>query len=290
MELTLNSIYRSRPIYRLKCEISFEEFMAWERNELRTIEQGTVTSKRLKGKVVDTTTWTDKQIPAAYHRIVAQLLKEDEHARLDKGHEALRRQSYVQRVLDTFWLEVEVYAGDPVAFRSMALTPLLQRQLWGLEENYSPSVRDVVSNNKGTPTITQVTEFYLGEDPTDPGWIPNYKRNLVQVPEVRWHLAVVMGLHAVGNGIPYNRIRANQDLLTHAGHEHDDDDAVGEPASQHDGDDDDDGSDMHVDPASIPLLTETEVQVIFNEGLEEFFEQELERVVGTYVYFSIRCS
>jgi hypothetical protein len=151
------------------CNISIEQFMAWEKNELRTIQVGKVRSKRVKGKVVNEVTWVEKQIPAPYDRIVAQLIREDEHGKCNRGHEALRRQSYVQRVLDTFWLEIDLYDGDSVAFRSKALTPLLQRQLWGVEENYSPSVREVVRNGKGTPNIAQVTTFYLHDDPTDPG-------------------------------------------------------------------------------------------------------------------------
>jgi hypothetical protein len=85
-----------------------------------------------------------------------------------------------------------------------------------------------------------------------------------------------MGLHALENNALYNRVRTNQDLLTQAADEHDED-AEGELDNE---DDDDDSSDMQVDPDTIPTLTEAEVNVIFNEGLEGFFESELERVVS----------
>jgi hypothetical protein len=52
-----------------------------------------------------------------------------------------------------------------------------------VEENYGLSVRDAMSNGEGNPTIYDATNFYLSNDITDPYWIPNFRCNLLHIPE-----------------------------------------------------------------------------------------------------------
>ena len=244
--------------------------MSWETDELRPIQVGHRESDAYQAR----------EIPAPYDRIVAQLIQEDEHAEEDHGHEALRRQSYARRVLNSFWKEIKQYDGEPKHFRPKSLTPLLQRQLAGVEENYSPSVMQAVSNGQGTPTIEQATHFYLRDDPCVVRWIPNFRRNLVHIPEARWHLGIVLGENAAGDPVPYGRVRTNMDVLARYAKQQAEeagDDAVGDT---NDEEDDEYADEAEIDPESIPVFNEAEVQVIVNERLEKFFSPELERVVG----------
>lgn len=269
--------------------------MSWEEGELREIEVGTSNKFKLRGKTRSELTHDTKEVPAPYDRIVAQLLAEDEHGHFDKGHEALRRQTFAQRVLDDFWKEIKSYEGPPAAFRSKVLTPILQRQLWGIEENQSMCVRNGVSNGFGTPTIADATEFYLGADPTDPSFITSYRRNMIYIPEARWHLGIVMGAWTVDNVKAFNAVRSNTDRIASAIRC---DAAVEEFAmltgktTRMEGDEQDpedpaeDDLDTEADqsgepqPTLPPLLNKREVEVIYGEGLEAFFEPELSRVVG----------
>ena len=142
------------------------------------------------------------QVPAPYDRIISQLILEDEHAEEDYGHEAGRWQSYARRVLNFLWKEIRGFDEkfDKKESRPKSLTPILQRQLEGAEDNYSPSVRDSVSTEEGkTPTIEQATHFYLRDDPAHPRWILNFRRNIIYIPEARWHLGTLLGAHAVGD-------------------------------------------------------------------------------------------
>ena len=60
-------------------------------------------------------------------------------------------------------------------------------------------VERAVAQGGEEPTIKQVTKFYLKCDPTDHQWIRAYCRNLLYVPEARWHIRVMMNEIAVGN-------------------------------------------------------------------------------------------
>jgi hypothetical protein len=53
--------------------------MEWTIGELRTIEIKEKVTRRKRGKYVTEHIWKDKKILAPYNRIVAQLLREDEH-------------------------------------------------------------------------------------------------------------------------------------------------------------------------------------------------------------------
>ena len=75
------------------------------------------------------------------------------------------------------------------AWQSKVLTPILQRQLQGVSDAYTPSIdagvgpdeNDDDNNNsvEGELTIAAVTKFYLATDPVHPDCIPFYVRNLV---------------------------------------------------------------------------------------------------------------
>ena len=178
-----NNINLFRKKYLLRATITRAGFMNWTSGKLQKIEVGYCPSK---DKPRNTIKWEEKKILAPYDRIVAQLIAEDEHGKCDKSHKALRRQSYVQRILDDFWVEIKNFEGNLYDFIPKMLTPLLQRQFWGVEENYGPSVQSAVSDKIGAkPTILQASQFYLSTDPTDPYLIPNYRGNIIHIPEAR---------------------------------------------------------------------------------------------------------
>ena len=219
-----------------------------------------------------------RQIPAPYDRIVAQLIKEDEHAKFDDSHEALRRQTYAQRILDEFWKEIRKYDGPAAEFRSKVLTPILQRQLYGIDENYTPSVREAINGGPGDLTIKQATSLYLGDDPTHPGWIPTYRRNLVYVTEPRWHLGVVLGKYKCGDHNTYISLRAHQDVLD----DHIRKEAMTKAEQPEDEDGELDGTEDDR-PRRTPFFTEAEVEMIVLERLDDFFAGELLYVVGQLI-------
>ena len=250
----------SSPVFMLRCKLTTRGFLSWRRGELREIEVGRTPPQGRKGKQVAKPVYTTQEIPAPYDHIVSQLLCEEAHGEADHGHEARRRQTYAQRVLDAFWKEIKEYDDEPEMFRSKVLTPILQRQLWGVQENYSPMVRAGVRNGEGNPTIKDATKFYLKDDPTDPEWIPSYRRNLLHIPEARWHLGLIMGVSKLGCPEAYNTVRHNQDLL------------------------DAKVDDSNVDNERVPLLKVLDLQVIISEHLETFFHQEMDLVVCTLCY------
>ena len=262
--------------------------MSWTQDELREIEVGRTQPHRKKGKNPAEPVYTTQMIPAPYDRIISQLLIEEAHGALHSGHEAVRRQTYAQRVLDAFWIEIKEYKGEPTAFRSKVLTPILQRQLAAIQENYGPAVRAAVRNGNGNPTITDATRLYLGVDPTDPGWIPNYRRNLLHIPEARWHLGVIIGSHKVGQAGPYNAVHNNQDLVDKRAKSQlqekekkkkTEDDGNDGTDSETQGDSEDDGDSETEDGGKIPPLDALDIQVILYEKLQDFFKPELDQVV-----------
>ena len=185
--------------------------MTWKAGEMRTFRLGS-TGKRRKGKKTRIT-YRDMQIPSPYDRILCQLITENEHGMKSTSHEVLRRQYYAREVLDRFCEEYDSYKGPIAKFRSAVLSPILQRQLRGLSDSYLPFVARAISNSDGDPTVGEVTELYLGIDPTDPELIPSYRQNMVFVPEMMWHLGIVMGIFKVGDISGYGRVWGNHDVL-----------------------------------------------------------------------------
>ena len=142
-------------------------------------------------------------------------------------------------------------------FRSKVLTPILQCQLWGVQENYSPVVQAGVRNGNENPTINDATQFYLKDDLTNPRWIPSYCRNLLHVPEARCHLGILMGVFTLGCPAGYHTVQKNQDHI-----------------------------DLRVDmtkenTGKIPPLEVLDLQVIISKHLELFFKPEMDHVVRT---------
>jgi hypothetical protein len=230
--------------------------MAWTTGELRRFRLG---SNRRRGRY-SSIVYREAQILAPYDRVLAQLIAEDLHGDTHRSHEAYRRQQYARRVLDAFGKEYTAYAGSPILFRSHVLTPILQRQLFGVPDSYLPAVSTVVGNGAQHPTIQQATEFYLKEDPTDPQLIPTYRYNMVFIPEIRWHLATVLGTGKIGDDACYNRIRANQDDLMSS--------LTG-------------ASEVEDEMGSNACFDEAMVAVIMAEHLDTFFAHELEQVIRT---------
>ena len=205
-------------------------------------------------KLVNKKKWQWDMKPAfiavQYARLVHQFKLEITHANADTGHESLRRQTYAQTILDAFGEELDDYHGFPIDFRSKVFTPVLQRQLRGVSDSYAPSIRTAIAPSTSKPTISQVTSFYLGNDPLDPRCIPSYRRNLLYIREVWWHLGVLMGKYSVKSVEDFNRTMDIHDVIIEALR------GMGSP-----------------DPRGIPKLNEVEVATIYADGLQDFFRR-----------------
>ena len=153
--------------------------------------------------------------------------------------------------------------SEMVAFRSAVLTPILQRQLLGLDDAYTPVVHQAIMGDSEELTIEAVTRFYLKEDPTDPVFIPNYRRNLLYLPIARWHLGRMMGIppavDSESNLRYYIQFINNHDRIVEALR------ATGYAG---------------YDENRFPLLMEAEVKAISKESLTVFFGAELGKYVS----------
>ena len=241
-----------RQKYDFECTVEARKFLQWAPGELRKIKYGL--TKRSSGK--DHTFLFKKDIPAAYHRLVCQLTAEIIHATHHTGHEALRRCSYAMEILDAFGAELSSVRVVTADFRSKVLTPILQRQLRGIPDYYTPGVSNAVASDGEMVTISDATKFYLEDDPTDPECIPSYRRNLIYIPEARWHLGYVLGNIKLGSGPQYDRIRTHQDDLMKALRE-------------------DREEEIDDDDSNVPEFISAEVTVLVQEGLDDYFAQEL---------------
>ena len=204
-------------------------------------------------------------VPAAYHMLACQLVAEISFAMPNDLHEARRCQLYARKVLDLFRQELDGLAGYSETvmkgFRSKVLTPLLAQQLSGTDDAYHPSVEMSIRGDHPELTIEVVTEFYLKEDPTDPKWLPIYRRNLLYVPMSRWYIGRLMHGPTAEH---YKLILKNHDLIMRS---------LARTGLQGE-DDSEDG---------IPLLTDAEATVIIQEKLHIFFLKDLERWVRTHL-------
>ena len=230
--------------------------MTWEPGELRSFDIGTFGEPG--GSKV--TTWKTYRILAPYERIIAQLALESDVSTIHNSHETCRRGEYANRVLDLFGEEIESFTGNPSEFFSQVLTPILVRQLRGLHDDSSTTVRAVVAEGKDPATLEQATKFYLTLDPTDPDYIPLYRRQLLTLPIARWHLATVLGLIPKGHRRHYHRFYNDHVIIMQSLD-------VADPYPIVD------------EATNIPYLTRTEVAAIVAERLEDFFEHELRFVV-----------
>ena len=247
-----------RPKFHFIVSMPRAKFLTWDKGELRTIQFSK--SKKPGRKDTRRIRYHTCEVPAPYDRIVCQLVLEDTHAEKHNSHESVRRQTYARRVLDAFAEEVLDNRIPSADFRSTILTPILQRQLAGVPDAYMPSVRSAVGRGKPKPTILDVTKVYLSRDLTDPSFIQTFRRNMVYIPEMRWHLAITQDPALVGNAGYFNQIRDDQDQIM-------------ERLRM--------GFDGH-NKMGVPWLTREEVTVIFTEGLEDFFAPELSDVVSSH--------
>jgi hypothetical protein len=236
--------------------------MSWTEGELRTVMLGQYRRRAKSNSQM--IAYSQRQVPAPYDRIVSQLIAEDMYARGHDCHEASRRQNYAREVLDAFGEELNEFKESglpPASFRSQVLTPILQRQLRGVHDAYTPSIKAGINSKKSELSIQDVTKFYLQVDPTNPALIRSYRRNLLYLPEPRWHLGILFGA-PVRPGREatdhFNKVRANHDAIMQSlaveGHK--------------------------LGKSNVPLLSHVEVASIFDEGLEAFFEEELGEVVS----------
>ena len=250
-----------REKYEFERCLALSQFLLWEVNELRQIKFCIL--KRKKGEEPERLK-VSRDIHVAYARVVDQFVLECEHAKEHLGHEAVRRQSYAMEMLDLFAEEVMAYEGPAVEFRSKVLTPVLQRHLFGLPDGNASTVSRAIRPDGQPPTIKDATIFYLTADPLDPRWIPNYRRNAIAIPQVRWHLRILIDEFQcypnsiVGYYAYYNSVLQNQvELMARIAD-------LREIDAVHNG---------------IPLFKLPHVVVIVCERLDIFYEKELERVV-----------
>jgi len=240
-------------------DFTADDFLVWNTGELRQLRIGY--PKKLPKKDDYKVHWKKLKVPIIYVQLIAQLVAEDFHGDHNNGHEALRRQSYARRVLDEvakeFRNEFKEWKDNPSAIRFKVLNPILQRYLQGVHDGYTPSVRAAISGGV-EPTLRDVSMFYLSKDPVDPDAVSLYRRNLLYIPESRWHLGVLLGNAILENIRYYDKFRINHDNIM-------------EELSQDDATTTASGEES--------TINEVEVRSIFDEGLEDFFTDQLERVV-----------
>jgi len=87
-------------------------------------------------------------------------------------------------MLEAFGQELESFKGPEKDFRSGAFTPVLQRQLHGIPDDYTSPLREyMAAGPEDDVSIANATHFYLGVDPLNPDCIPTYHRNLIYIRE-----------------------------------------------------------------------------------------------------------
>jgi len=223
-------------------ELTAESFLQWTAEDVHDISFGSI--RKVVRKKAWRPQWKTRRIPLPYIRLIHQLQLEDEHGNSNQGHEAQRRKSYAQRVLDQLAEELEAVKEPGPQWRSKVLTPIMQRQLQGVCDTYSPSVEAAVyagdpldsdDENEEEVTIGDATYFYLDRDPLDPSEIPNYRRNLIYVHQMKWHLAIVLQKFPVTSIAFYNKSLANHDTQMKSKELPDDQDSTRTPLfSRHD--------------------------------------------------------
>jgi len=233
--------------------------MKWTADELYEIQYGK--KRKRRGKSTYCEEWYPRLVPVPYAQLVQQFLFEEGFAAKIDSHESHRRACYAGQVLDEFAKELMGYDGDDLDFRSFVLTPILQRQLRGIPDAYGPTIQRAVCGANapgGRVTIEGATQFYLTVDPTNPRCIPSYRRNLIYIREARWHLALQLGLIDIALYRHFNWFLDHHDLVM---------------------------SKLQPRPPSrtVPAFSLEEVEVIVLEGLQDWFEPELCRVVSVHV-------
>jgi hypothetical protein len=249
------------PRYRFRCALTADIFLNWTDGQTHPIEYAK--TRKMPNKEVYRWNWKKKDVPLQYARLVHQFKLEKSHGENDPGHESLRRRTYAERVLDMFGSELDSFKGKPVEFRSKVFSPILQRQLRGVSDAYAPSIRRAVNPRTGEPTISEVTQFYLGNDPLDPRCIPSYRRNIIYIREARWHLRILMGKATFSSTQDFNNSLEHHDILINA--------LRGAPSPGTRG---------------IPHFREMDVAILVSDGIETYFEEELSWTVCSFIVYT----
>lgn len=224
-----------------------------------------------------------------YFRVLAQLLMEIEHATYNSGYEAQRRASYAHRVLNEFGRELsgEAQLADPgpkaESWRSKVLTPIVQRQLWGVPDCYGPSVdAGVLALARGSGlggeadkyegqkvTISHATRFYLGYNIGREYLYPVFRRNILYLRETRWFTAIVFQTASVSDVGFYDLTLKNQDKLM--------------------GPRPDISMGCKHSVPELPPFSPTEIEVIESEGLGDLYMYDLEYLVSRFLSLLCPC-
>ena len=261
-------------------------FCQWTPGQTKRVHYGQY--RKIRNKQGSRVQSKCRYIPAAYIRLLHQLHNESRCGTDSLIYEAQRRASYAGRVLDAFGEELELYpeleddGPEAKAWRSAVLTPILQRQIYGIPDTVTswvhegilcalvdPSADDGSNNNNENVgeddntvlTIAHATRFYLSSDPVDPDVIPILRRNLVLTREMRWHLAITLNKFSVDDMEFFVTTVENQDRLLEC------------PAP----------NEILMDipesnRTSVPAFSPLETEIILREKLREFFD-ELNNIV-----------
>jgi hypothetical protein len=96
----------------------------------------------------------------------------------------------------------------------------------------------------------------------DPANILHYRKSLLYIPEMRWFLGILMEVIDLESIEGFQRVRDNHDKVMQA-------------LADEDEDEDEEADEDDEDDAVIPALSQVEVEVVIDEGLEKFFKEEL---------------
>ena len=244
--------------YSVECQFGLESFLRWGQDEVAKI----LVCKRIK--VLNRTGIRIKkkemEIPAAYVRLIDMFNKLEEHGLFDHSHEGQRRSSYAERMIEELGKELWSTSVVGKEFRSKVLNPVMQRHKLGIPADYTPTVERAVSRGR-QPTIRDATRLYLEHDPVDPAAIHSYRRNVIYIPEARWHLGIMLGVIKIDNEEVFHDFHTNTDTMIL--------DRKTNPPNP-----------IEHNSQGVPAYTRIETEVIINEGLEVFFKDELGIDVG----------
>jgi len=210
------------------------------------------------------------------------------HGGHNPAHEAQRRAVYADQVTDQLgdeiYQRVDLCRPGPAAsnWRSKVLTPILQRQIAGVPDGYLPALHAGVldpeedksdlsqdENSSRNMTIAEATTFYLNTDPADPAVIPEYRRNIIYTREARWYLSVLLRQISLDDAEAYNHTLWTQEQLADPGEP--DERPPEEERSPSPGGDSDE----------IPKVEDAEWYILLEEGIADFFQDEIAAAVCT---------
>lgn len=269
-----------RNVYHFQVSFGINQFLAWEEGQTVLIKVGAL--RRPAGGSAPRMFYRKRYIPVVYAQLLHQLCTEIGHAHTNTAHEAQRRAAYAEQVTDLFG--DEIYSRRDLSrpgnaassWRSKVMTPIIQRQIAGVPDAYLPALHaGVLDPENDDPevdddtcvsremTIAEATTFYLDADPADPALIPEYRRNLLYSRELRWYLTTLLDDSLLENIGWYQLTIWDQDELSHVDSEEHMDH---EP-------------DTAGDTDGPPPLGIWDTVIIWQEGLEGYFKEEIDAAV-----------